>query len=175
MKNQFEHLRQAEYYDGLWHLELPNRAGVNVSLCEPFRTNLCVRVYEMYPNAPKAHIAKLVGCSDSVVGYRISKWKRQKQKRDEIALQKLKNAAPLTVATPEEEEALNAIAANATQVGGQHYKSKSIQPWDYIASNNLGYLEGNVVKYVSRWKDKGGVEDLKKAQHYLAKLIEVNE
>ena len=78
------------------------------------------------------------------------------------------------LATPEEEEAFNAIAANATQVGGQHYKSKAIQPWDYIASNNLGYLEGNVVKYVSRWKDKGGVEDLKKAQHYLAKLIEVN-
>jgi len=45
----------------------------------------------------------------------------------------------------------------------------------YIASNQLGYLEGNVVKYVSRWKDKGGLEDLKKAQHYLTKLIEVNQ
>lgn len=65
--------------------------------------------------------------------------------------------------------------ANAVQIGGQHYQSKAIQPWDYIASNNLGYLEGNVVKYVSRWKEKGGVEDLKKAAHYLAKLIEVNE
>ena len=38
--------------------------------------------------------------------------------------------------------------------------------------NNLGYLEGNIVKYVSRWKDKGGVDDLRKAQHYLTKLIE---
>lgn len=65
--------------------------------------------------------------------------------------------------------------ANAVQIGGQHYQSKAIQPWDYIASNGLGYLEGNVVKYVSRWKEKGGVEDLKKAAHYLAKLIEVNE
>ena len=78
------------------------------------------------------------------------------------------------VSTPEEEEAFAAMA-NTTQVGGQHYKSKAIQPWDYIASNNMGYLEGNVVKYVSRWKDKGGVEDLKKAQHYLTKLIEVNQ
>ena len=64
--------------------------------------------------------------------------------------------------------------ANEQQVGGSHYATKAIQPWDYIVSNNLGYLEGNIVKYVSRWKDKGGVEDLKKAQHYLHKLIEVS-
>ena len=78
------------------------------------------------------------------------------------------------VSTPEEEEAFNAIA-NAQQVGGTHYKNKAIQPWDYIASNNIGYLEGNVVKYVSRWKEKGGVQDLEKAMHYLTKLIEVNQ
>ena len=66
-----------------------------------------------------------------------------------------------------------AIRANEQQVGGTHYADKAIQPWDYIVANNLGYLEGNVVKYVSRWKDKGGVEDLKKAQHYLAKLLEL--
>lgn len=65
--------------------------------------------------------------------------------------------------------------ANAVQVGGDHFKSKAIQPWDYIVSNNLGYLEGNIIKYVSRWKDKGGVQDLKKAQHYLQKLIETVE
>ena len=77
--------------------------------------------------------------------------------------------------TPELKDASNEMAANSTQVGGDHYQSKAIQPWDYIISNNLGYLEGNVIKYVSRWKDKNGVEDLKKAQHYLAKLIEVNQ
>jgi len=65
--------------------------------------------------------------------------------------------------------------ANEQQVGGAHYAVKTIQPWDYIIANDLGYLEGNIVKYVSRWKDKGGVEDLKKAQHYLQKLIEVTE
>jgi hypothetical protein len=62
--------------------------------------------------------------------------------------------------------------ANAVQVGGDHYKGKAIQPWDYIIGNNLGYLEGNIIKYVSRWKDKNGLQDLKKAQHYLQKLIE---
>lgn len=65
------------------------------------------------------------------------------------------------------------MSANDTQEGGAHYKSQAIQPWDYIASNSLGFFEGNVVKYVSRWKDKGGVEDLRKARHYLDKLIEL--
>ena len=64
--------------------------------------------------------------------------------------------------------------ANKIQIGGGHYKVKGIEPWDYIVANNLGYLEGNVVKYVSRYKEKNGIEDLKKAQHYLQKLIEVN-
>lgn len=63
--------------------------------------------------------------------------------------------------------------ANDRQVAGDHYKGKAIQPWDYIASNKLGYFEGNVVKYVSRWRDKGGVADLEKARHYLDKLIEL--
>lgn len=63
--------------------------------------------------------------------------------------------------------------ANDTQVGGDHYIDKAIQPWDYIVSNDLGFLEGNIIKYVTRWNYKGGVEDLRKAQHYLAKLIEV--
>ena len=63
-------------------------------------------------------------------------------------------------------------AANSIQIAGDHYQ-KPIQPWDFIVANELGYLEGNIVKYVSRWKDKGGVQDLLKAQHYLQKLIEV--
>jgi hypothetical protein len=65
--------------------------------------------------------------------------------------------------------------ANDVQIAGTHYKDKAIQPWDYIVANELGYLEGNIVKYVSRWRDKGGLDDLKKAQHYLSKLIEVVE
>ena len=66
------------------------------------------------------------------------------------------------------------MKAKNKQVSGTHYKDKDIQPWDYIAANKLGYFEGNVVKYVSRWKGKGGIEDLKKARHYLDKLIELN-
>ena len=65
------------------------------------------------------------------------------------------------------------LGANAKQVSGKHYKEKTIQPWDYIYANNLGYFEGNCVKYVSRWRDKGGIADLEKAIHYLEKLIEL--
>ena len=65
------------------------------------------------------------------------------------------------------------MTANEEQVGGRHYIEKSIQPWDYIIANKMGYLEGNIIKYVSRYKEKGGVEDLIKAAHYLDKLIEV--
>lgn len=64
-------------------------------------------------------------------------------------------------------------AANATQHGGTHYKDQLIEPWDYSLANKLGPLETNIVKYVTRYKQKGGIDDLRKAQHYLQKLIEV--
>jgi hypothetical protein len=56
---------------------------------------------------------------------------------------------------------------------GNHYKDKGIQPIVYIHANNLGFCEGNVVKYVTRWRDKGGEADLRKAIHYLELLIEL--
>lgn len=70
------------------------------------------------------------------------------------------------------------MSANEQQVGGSHYVSKSVQPWDAMASwmspeEFAGFLRGNVIKYVARCRDKGGVEDLEKASHYLSKLIEV--
>ena len=67
------------------------------------------------------------------------------------------------------------MSANDVQIDGEHYKSKTIQPWDFAVANNLGFLEGNVVKYVTRYKEKNGVRDLLKARHYLDKLIEVTD
>jgi Protein of unknwon function (DUF3310) len=63
--------------------------------------------------------------------------------------------------------------ANDTQIGGTHYQKLPIQPWDYIHANDLGFLEGNVVKYVTRWRDKDGLQDLLKAKQCLEKLIEL--
>ena len=65
------------------------------------------------------------------------------------------------------------MSALVHQIGGDHYRSKAIQPVEYIHANGIGYFEGNVIKYVSRWRDKGGLADLEKAKHYLAILIEL--
>jgi hypothetical protein len=65
------------------------------------------------------------------------------------------------------------MSANLYQVGGNHYVEQAIQPWDFIVSNDLGFLEGNIIKYVARYKSKDGIDDLQKAMHYLTKLIEV--
>ena len=52
------------------------------------------------------------------------------------------------------------------QVGGSHYKNFCIQQYEFISKNNLSFFQGNVVKYVCRYKDKNGIEDLKKIIHY---------
>lgn len=68
--------------------------------------------------------------------------------------------------------------ANEVQIGGSHYKahgSADMQHWDVVKIFNLDYFQGNITKYVFRWRDKKGIEDLKKARHYLDKYIEMQE
>lgn len=67
---------------------------------------------------------------------------------------------------------------NEHQIGGDHYVTKSVQPWDAMKAwmsheEFAGFLRGNVIKYIARYKDKGGLDDLQKARHYLDKLIEI--
>ena len=64
----------------------------------------------------------------------------------------------------EEEKAINP----------NHYKKGNIEVIEYILDQKFSYLEGNIIKYVSRYKNKNGLEDLKKAQWYLERLINVN-
>jgi Protein of unknwon function (DUF3310) len=59
-----------------------------------------------------------------------------------------------------------------TQVGGSHYTDCAIQPIEYIWANKLGFSEGNIVKYITRWRTKGGIKDLKKMVHHGNLLIE---
>lgn len=65
-----------------------------------------------------------------------------------------------------------APAALDVQVGGAHYKEMAIEPLEFILVNELPFAEGSIVKYVSRWRKKGGVQDLEKARHLLDVLIE---
>tara|TARA_B100000809_G_C14878487_1_gene438277 strand:+ start:290 stop:550 length:261 start_codon:yes stop_codon:yes gene_type:complete len=58
------------------------------------------------------------------------------------------------------------------QVGGSHYKNMAIQPIEFIQANKIGFIEGSIIKYVTRWRDKGGIYDLQKAIHLTQLLIE---
>lgn len=59
------------------------------------------------------------------------------------------------------------------QVGGDHYKKLKIQPVEYIQANKLGFIEGSVIKYVTRHKQKNGADDIKKAIHFLELLLKL--
>lgn len=65
------------------------------------------------------------------------------------------------------------MSALDEQIGGGHYKDKGIQPVAYIHANNLNFFEGNIVKYITRWRDKGGTEDIDKVIHYAQMLKEL--
>lgn len=65
------------------------------------------------------------------------------------------------------------MSALDQQVAGGHYKDKAIQPVQYIHANNLGFLEGCIVKRITRWRDKDGIKDLLKIKHEVDLLIEL--
>ena len=67
------------------------------------------------------------------------------------------------------------MSASNKQVGGDHYKDLEIQPFEFIERNGLGYGVGNVIKYLCRYKSKGGIEDLQKARHYIDLLIDLEQ
>ena len=87
----------------------------------------------------------------------------------------------LTTWTNEEEEAMqqmlskgaNGTSALDVQVAGNHYKNLKIQPVVYIHTNGIPFIEGCIIKYASRWRDKGGIKDLEKIKHFVDLLIEL--
>lgn len=64
-------------------------------------------------------------------------------------------------------------SALGKQIGGDRYKNVKFQPIEFILANNLGFCEGNAIKYICRYKVKNGIEDLIKAKHYIDMLIEI--
>jgi hypothetical protein len=59
------------------------------------------------------------------------------------------------------------------QISGDHYKTLKIQPIEYIHANNIPFAEGCAIKYLTRWRTKGGIKDLEKAKHFIELLIEL--
>lgn len=70
---------------------------------------------------------------------------------------------------------VHGIKALDTQVGGKHYKQFVIQPAEFCYKNNIPYLEATAIKYLCRWRDKGGIQDLEKAKHFIDLLIEFQD
>ena len=70
-------------------------------------------------------------------------------------------------------DAVPGESALDVQTGGDHYKNMKIQPVEYIHANGLGFLEGCVIKYVSRFRNKNGRQDLEKAKHFIDLLIQL--
>jgi hypothetical protein len=67
------------------------------------------------------------------------------------------------------------MKASEEQVGGTHYKSMAIQPSAFIRANGIGWYEGNIIKYVCRYRQKGETEDIKKVIHYAQLILEEYE
>ena len=67
------------------------------------------------------------------------------------------------------------MSALDKQEGGSHYNKLRIQPVEYIHANQIPFIEGSIIKYATRWKDKGGIEDLKKIIHFAELLIELEQ
>lgn len=67
------------------------------------------------------------------------------------------------------------MTALKNQVGGDHYSKLKIQPVAYIHANNIPFIEGSIIKYATRWRDKGGVKDLEKIIHFTQILIELEK
>lgn len=63
-------------------------------------------------------------------------------------------------------------SALETQAGGDHYRKHAIQPVEYIVANGISFLAGNIIKYATRYKDKGGAEDVRKIKHYCDLILE---
>ena len=80
---------------------------------------------------------------------------------------------PIAVGVGDVELAQELGSASLQQVGGDHYCNMAIQPAEYAQLNNLNFIEGCVVKYVSRHRNKNGAEDIKKAIHFLNLLLEI--
>lgn len=81
--------------------------------------------------------------------------------------------APRTARGPDESPRLSGADPLASQVGGDHYSKLAIQPIEYIHRNGLDFLQGNIVKYATRHKSKGGAEDVRKIIHYARLILEL--
>jgi len=114
-----------------------------------------------HPNAKPAEIAKACGCNPNYI-YAL----RSSQKKVAVKDTKPPISGPVELKK-----------ANELQVGGEHYRSMAVQPWDALLAwltpeEFRGYQKGVAIAYLARERNKGGTQDIEKAMHHLMKLVE---
>jgi hypothetical protein len=132
-----------------------------------------------FTNNPDADVKKLAKKYQIAPSYVYNIRKRTMQRLADNPLTPEQNEAMDTLVTTSQElggwQATANTGALNVQVGGDHYKKMKIQPIEYIHANNLPFIEGNIVKYITRWREKNGLKDLEKVKHYVDLLIELEK
>lgn len=118
------------------------------------------------PNTTAKQLAKKLGVKLSYAYVLLSKGRAKLNSERTEIIELASQLGP--IGTAEELSPLN------VQVGGEHYKTMAIQPVQFITENNLGFLEGCIVKRISRWRSKDGIKDLHKIKHEVDLLIALN-
>lgn len=118
------------------------------------------------PNTTAKQLAKKLGVKISYAYVLLSKGRAKLDSERTKLIELASQLGP--IGTAEELSPLN------MQVGGEHYKTMAIQPVQFITENNLGFLEGCIIKRISRWRSKDGLKDLLKIKHEVDLLIALN-
>jgi hypothetical protein len=127
--------------------------GNNMSLAHK-----AVAYIKAHPNVTASYIAKKYDISSSYA----YKLKSMAEGEEDLFL-----PPPVPAPEPTPQTALD------VQVGGEHYKKMKIQPVEFIHANGIPFIEGNIVKYIVRWREKNGIKDLEKVKHYVDLLIQL--
>jgi hypothetical protein len=131
-------------------------------------------------NNPEADVNKLAKRYKTAPSYVYKMRARAMQQLADNPLKPEQNEAMDELITLSQTEGHWQVTGNAStpleiQIAGNHYKGKRIQPVEYIHANNLNFLEGCIVKRISRWRDKDGFQDLEKIKHEVDLLIEMEK
>lgn len=137
-----------------------------------------IAYFKKNPTASAAALAKKLGVSNSYAhklkAEAIDWLKEDDDTRPDVIIER-----GWTVTTQSDGTLVGSVGKTSTpldtQVGGDHYKKFKIQPVEFIHANNLPFIEGNIVKYIVRWREKNGLKDLEKVKHYVDLLIELEQ
>jgi hypothetical protein len=137
-----------------------------------------IAYFQKNPTASATALAKRFGISNSYAhklkAYAVDCIAEDYNTRPDVIIER-----GWTVTTTNDGELVGSIGGSSTplntQIGGDHYKKLKIQPIEFIHANNIPFIEGNIIKYIVRWRDKNGVKDLEKVKHYVDLLISLEK